>query len=169
MRTVVFRMSCIYGPHQLGNEDQGWVAHFLLQARARRPVTLFGDGCQVRDVLFVADLVEALTQAMSNADRIRGQVFNIGGGTANCVSLLELLAMIGDRLGLPADIRHADWRCGDQRYYVTNPAKFKAATGWSPRTSVETGIAALNEWFGSALPRPRERHEGERSVTVARR
>jgi CDP-paratose 2-epimerase len=96
MPTVVFRMSCIYGPHQYGSEDQGWVAHFLIQAREQQLLTIFGDGCQVRDVLFVEDLVEALLLAMRNIGRLAGEVFNIGGGPQNTVSLLELVSA-GDR------------------------------------------------------------------------
>jgi CDP-paratose 2-epimerase len=157
LRTAVFRMSCIYGPHQRGNEDQGWVAHFILQAREGRPLTLFGDGRQVRDVLFVEDLVEAFTLAMKGIDRLSGQVFNMGGGPSHSVSLLELLALMRERLGLEVRTEHADWRSGDQRYYVSNTSKFAAATGWSARTSVEQGIEKLNEWVLAASPRQRDR------------
>jgi CDP-paratose 2-epimerase len=120
MPNVVFRMSCIYGPHQCGTEDQGWVAHFLLQAIAGRPITLYGDGMQVRDVLFVEDLVDAMVAAQQNAPRIAGQPFNIGGGPRNVVSLIELLAIIGELERQAPGVRFDDWRAGDQRYYVSD-------------------------------------------------
>src|SRR5881227_673504 len=96
---VVFRMSCIYGLHQLGTEDQGWVAHFLIQALANSPLTIYGDGRQVRDILFVEDLVDAFLLAHQNIDALAGQAFNIGGGAGNTVSLLELLALITELQG----------------------------------------------------------------------
>ena len=149
---VVFRMSCIYGPHQCGTEDQGWVAHFLMRAREGETLTLYGDGCQVRDILFVEDLVDALLLAMRGADRLAGQAFNIGGGPANSVSLLELLDIMAGRLGLAVRTEHADWRSGDQRYYVTNSAKFSAATGWSPAISALDGVSRLHDWLASTRP-----------------
>ena len=149
---VVFRMSCIYGPHQCGTEDQGWVAHFLMRARERETLTIYGDGCQVRDVLFVEDLVDALLLAMRGIDRLAGQAFNIGGGPANAVSLLELLDMMSNRLGLTVGVEHAQWRSGDQRYYVTDCRKFSAATGWSPAIPFVEGVARLHEWLGAAPP-----------------
>lgn len=149
---VVFRMSCIYGPHQCGTEDQGWVAHFLLRARAQGILAIYGDGRQVRDLLFVEDLVDALLLAMHGIDRLAGQAFNIGGGPANSVSLLELLDLMSERLGLAARVEHAQWRSGDQRYYVTDSSKFAAATGWSPAVPFAEGVARLHEWLGAAVP-----------------
>ena len=149
---AVFRMSCIYGPHQCGTEDPGWVAHFLMRARDGETLTIYGDGCQVRDVLFVEDLVDALLLAMRGIDRLAGEAFNIGGGPRNSVSLLELLDMMAERLGLAAHIAHAGWRSGDQRYYVTNNGKFSAATGWSPAISVLEGMGRLHDWLASARP-----------------
>lgn len=145
--TVVFRMSCIYGPHQFGTEDQGWVAHFLIRAHDGQPITLYGDGCQVRDVLFVEDLVDAFACAMQSMERIAGQAFNIGGGPTNTVSLLELLDLMQERLALKVTTRFSAWRNADQRYYVTNPGRFTAATGWLPSTSVQQGIGLLNDWL----------------------
>src|SRR5205823_3224523 len=121
--TIVFRMSCIYGPHQFGNEDQGWVAHFLIRARQRQPIAIFGDGCQVRDVLFVQDLAEALTLATANVQRLRGHAFNIGGGPGNTLSLLELVEFMRVRLGSDVELQFSGWRQGDQRYYVTDTGK----------------------------------------------
>jgi CDP-paratose 2-epimerase len=144
---VVFRMSCIYGPHQCGNEDQGWVAHFLIRAIEGQPITLYGDGMQVRDVLFVEDLIDAFLLAHANMDRLAGQAFNIGGGPNNTTSLLELLTLIGDlNKGVP-DVCFDEWRVGDQQYYVSSTRKFREATGWSPRLSVRQGVKRLYEWL----------------------
>jgi CDP-paratose 2-epimerase len=144
---IVFRMSCIYGPHQFGNEDQGWVAHFLMRARANAPVTLCGDGCQVRDLLYVGDLVEAFLLARRHIDHLAGRPFNIGGGPHNTLSLLELLALLEEQRGLRLATRPAPWRGGDQRYYVTDTRRFAEATGWSPKVSPAEGIERLNSWL----------------------
>jgi len=147
LQTVVFRMSCIYGPHQFGTEDQGWVAHFLIRALDNQPIVLYGDGRQVRDVLFVEDLVNAFLLAQRNMPTIAGQAFNIGGGPANTTSLIELLELIGQLHGEQPDVAYQDWRTGDQRYYVSDTARFRAATGWAPRVGVEQGVGRLYEWL----------------------
>jgi CDP-paratose 2-epimerase len=147
---VVFRMSCIYGPHQFGTEDQGWVAHFLVQATEGRPITLFGDGKQVRDILFVEDLVDALLLARERAHDLAGEAFNIGGGARNTTSLLELMALIADLEGAAPRVEWGDWRPGDQRYYVSNFSKFHAATGWTPKVNVERGVSRLHAWLQGA-------------------
>jgi CDP-paratose 2-epimerase len=155
LHAVVFRMSCIYGPQQYGNEDQGWVAHFLIQAIEGRPITLYGDGKQVRDLLFIDDLVDAFVLAQRNMPVLTGQAFNIGGGAANTVSLLELLDLIGRVHGDRPAVAMHDWRVGDQRYYVSDTAKFGRATGWAPTIDVELGVARLHEWLvesGTAAP-----------------
>ncbi|MCW2725044.1 MAG: NAD-dependent epimerase/dehydratase [Frankiales bacterium] len=146
MPTVVFRMSCVYGPYQCGNEDQGWVAHFLKQALAGRPITLFGDGCQVRDVLFVDDLLDAMLLATAQVGELAGRAFNIGGGPASTLSLRELLALIG-RLTGRAKAHRGPWRVGDQRYYVSDTRRFSAATGWIPRVAPEQGVELLHRWL----------------------
>lgn len=153
---VVFRMSCIYGPHQRGTEDQGWVAHFLIRARTQAPLTIYGDGLQVRDLLYVDDLVDALLLATSRADVLRGQAFNIGGGPANTSSLRELMDWIADAQRSPARFEFASWRKGDQRYYVSDPRRFTEATGWRPRTAVAEGLARLHAWLedGDAIAHP---------------
>ncbi|MEN6522010.1 MAG: GDP-mannose 4,6-dehydratase [Armatimonadota bacterium] len=145
--TVVFRMSCIYGPHQLGTEDQGWVAHFLMRAIKGQPITIYGDGSQVRDVLFVDDLVNALLLAQANMPTIAGQVFNIGGGPVNTISLLDLVGIIEGLCGERPTLRLDDWRPGDQRYYVSCTRKFMDATGWMPRVNVREGVRELYEWL----------------------
>ncbi|HEX7839147.1 MAG TPA: NAD-dependent epimerase/dehydratase family protein [Kofleriaceae bacterium] len=144
---VVFRMSCIYGPRQLGTEDQGWVAHFLLRAIAGAPITIYGDGRQVRDVLFVDDLVDALIRAWARIDAISGRAFNIGGGPGSTLSLVELLDLIGALRGRRPEIRFEPWRQGDQRYYVSDIRAFAAATGWQPRTGPRAGVCALHGWL----------------------
>jgi CDP-paratose 2-epimerase len=147
--TVVFRMSCIYGPHQHGNEDQGWVAHFARRALAGKLVTIYGDGTQVRDLLFVEDLVEAMLRAIRAADRraVRGRPFNMGGGPENAVSLLEVLDLIGTLRGEPLEVEYAEERQGDQRYYVSDTTRFSEATGWSPTVSADEGIEILYRWL----------------------
>jgi CDP-paratose 2-epimerase len=144
---TVFRMSCIYGPHQNGTEDQGWVAHFLMKALAREPITIYGDGKQVRDLLFVDDLVNAFLLAADNIERIGGRAFNLGGGPANALSLIELLQLIRETTGDPPRTRHAGWRVGDQRYYVSDTSAFKECTGWKPAVDVRTGVGQLHAWL----------------------
>jgi CDP-paratose 2-epimerase len=152
LETIVFRMSCIYGPHQFGTEDQGWVAHFLIRASEGQPIVLYGDGRQVRDILFVDDLVDAMLLAHANIDRLSGQAFNIGGGASNTISLIELLDVIADLQGTRPDIAFEDWRTGDQRYYVSDTAKFRGETGWSAAVSPRTGIRRLYEWLMESRP-----------------
>ena len=144
---VVFRMSCIYGPHQFGTEDQGWVAYFLLQALRGQSLTVYGDGKQVRDILFVEDLVDALLLAEKNIRTLSGQVFNIGGGPANTTSLLELLDTIEVLHGGRPPVEWSPWRPGDQRYYVSDFSKYQTATGWSPRVAAADGVARLYAWL----------------------
>lgn len=146
--TAVFRMSCIYGPHQHGTEDQGWVAHFAIRAHRDQPITIYGDGKQVRDILFVDDLVEAFRLAEHHMPAIAGQAFNIGGGPANALSLIELLAALERRLRRPVHIRHDAWRTGDQRWYVSDTHKFTTATGWAPRVTADVGVQRLCDWIG---------------------
>jgi CDP-paratose 2-epimerase len=141
--SVVFRMSCIYGPHQQGNEDQGWVAHFLLRTLRGEPLTIYGDGRQVRDALHADDLMDAMLKAQMYIDRLAGRAFNIGGGPHNAVSLRELLDMATRLHGPAPETRFAPWRPADQRYYVSNISAFTAATGWQPRISVEDGVRRL--------------------------
>ncbi|MFP4163281.1 MAG: SDR family NAD(P)-dependent oxidoreductase [Chitinispirillaceae bacterium] len=145
--SVVFRMSCIYGPHQFGTEDQGWVAHFLISALRGKNVTLYGDGLQVRDILFVDDLMEAFSSAVSQIEKTRGQAFNIGGGVENTMSLKELLFTIEKLSGTPLEVKYAPWRSGDQKYYVSDSSKFTSLTGWRPLTGTLKGIGILYKWL----------------------
>lgn len=144
---VVFRMSCIYGPRQLGTEDQGWLAHFLIRAIAGAPITIYGDGCQVRDVLFVDDLVDAFIRAWTQIDLTRGAAFNLGGGPRSTLSLLELIDMIEQLRGQRPAIQFEPWREGDQRYYVSDTRAFSAATGWQPRVGPRAGVESLHGWL----------------------
>jgi CDP-paratose 2-epimerase len=147
LRAAVFRMSCIYGPHQFGNEDQGWVAHFALRAMRREPITIYGDGKQVRDILFIDDLLEAMLAARARIHEITGQAFNIGGGPENTISLVELLAHLRRLCGHPLETVFSGWRTGDQRYYVSDFSRFQQATGWAPRVSVPDGVTRLYDWL----------------------
>jgi CDP-paratose 2-epimerase len=144
---VVFRMSCIYGPHQLGTEDQGWIAHFLIRALAGAPITIYGDGRQVRDVLHVDDLADAFLRAWRQIDLVRGCAFNLGGGPHQTLSLLELIDAIARLSGRRPEVRFEDWRAGDQRYYVSDTTAFTTATGWRPQIAPRAGVEALHGWL----------------------
>jgi CDP-paratose 2-epimerase len=144
---VVFRMSCIYGPRQFGTEDQGWVAHFLIRAMKGQPITVYGDGMQVRDILYVDDLVDALLLAARDAPQLAGNAFNIGGGPGNVISLLDLLQRLETMLGHKPTVDFEAWRTGDQRYYVSDFRRFKGLTGWSPKVAAADGIAQLYHWL----------------------
>jgi CDP-paratose 2-epimerase len=157
---VVFRMSCIYGPHQCGTEDQGWVAHFLLRALAGEPITLYGDGLQVRDILFVQDLIDALLLAQTHIERLAGEAFNVGGGPANVTSLLELLDLIGTLHSERPRVHFDVWRPGDQKYYVSNTQKFAKATGWLPKIGIEEGVNRLYSWLHRSCRAPIVTHVG---------
>lgn len=153
LTTVVFRMSCLYGPRQFGTEDQGWIAHFLIRALEGQPITLFGDGRQVRDALYVDDAVEAWVVALRAAERLKGRAFNLGGGPANTVSLLELVERLEPLAGRSPEIRFAPARPGDQLWYVSDTSAFEAATGWRPRVGLGEGLDRLAGWLrGNVVP-----------------
>ena len=147
LHTVVLRMSCIYGERQFGTEDQGWVAHFLIKALRGEPITVFGDGLQVRDVLHVSDAVKAYRLLLDNAERLAGQAFNLGGGPANAVSLTTMLSEIERLLGRPVKRRYAPTRGGDQRYFVADTRRLEAATGWRAEVPWEDGLRRLHGWL----------------------
>jgi CDP-paratose 2-epimerase len=144
---AVIRMSCIYGLRQMGTEDQGWVAHFLIQALEGKPITLYGDGYQVRDILDVSNAVEAYLHTWQRIDQVSGRAFNLGGGPANAVSLRELLAHISALLGRELDVRFSDWRAGDQRYFVADTRLINAELGLSPAVPWKEGVARLADWL----------------------
>ncbi|MDP8233292.1 MAG: NAD-dependent epimerase/dehydratase family protein [Candidatus Saelkia tenebricola] len=144
IKTAVFRMSCIYGMRQFGFEDQGWLAWFLIATLMNRKITIYGDGKQVRDVLYVKDLVKAF-DAFFNSD-IESSVFNIGGGVDNTVSLLEYLNMLGDKLNTNIDMDFSDWRPSDQKVYISNIEKVKSTLNWAAATSLGEGLDYLISW-----------------------
>ena len=144
---AVLRMSCIYGQRQMGTEDQGWVAHFLIRALQDETITLYGDGHQVRDILDVSNAVEAYLAVWRNIDRVRGRAFNLGGGAANAVSLRTLLAHMGRLLGRDVDVRFSDWRAGDQRYFVADTRAAQAALGLGPKLGWRQGVERLAHWL----------------------
>jgi CDP-paratose 2-epimerase len=163
---AVFRMSCIYGPRQFGTEDQGWVAHFLLCAQRGEPITIYGDGKQVRDVLFVDDLVEAMRSAETHMDKVSGRAFNIGGGPEQAISLLELLDYMAELDGKRPVVHFADARTGDQRYYVSNTERFRSLTGWRPRVGVRKGVRLLHKWLQTLPASDQERSLPATSLQV---
>jgi CDP-paratose 2-epimerase len=150
LSTCVFRMSCIYGPRQFGTEDQGWVAHFAFRAARGEPITVYGDGRQVRDLLFVDDLVDAMLLARAASPRIAGQAFNVGGGVERSASLLDVIGRLDARRGRRHRVVFEPWRTADQRWYVSDTRKLQNTLGWQPRTSVDAGLDALCAWVNAA-------------------
>lgn len=148
LRTVVMRQSCIYGYRQFGIEDQGWVAWFIIAALKHRGITIYGDGKQVRDILFIDDLLDAYDAAVENISIASGQVYNIGGGPNNTLSIwVEFGPLLEKILKMPIPIKHADWRPGDQRIYISDIRKANQQLGWQPKVSVEEGINLLANWI----------------------
>lgn len=145
--TVVLRMSCIYGPRQFGNEDQGWIAHFIIAALGGRPITVFGDGRQVRDILYIDDLIDAMDRAVHAARSTPGRVYNVGGGARNAVSLLEVFELLEALLEHPIERRYAPWRPGDQRVYVSDIERIGRELEWRPRVTKEEGVRRLVTWM----------------------
>lgn len=145
--TVVFRQSCIYGPRQFGVEDQGWVAWFIIAAVNQRPITIYGDGKQVRDVLFVEDLLDGYDLAVNNIQTAAGRVYNMGGGVVNTISIwTEFKPILEKALGQAIPTGQGDWRPGDQKVFIADIRKAEAELGWKPRVSVEDGVERLVEW-----------------------
>ena len=152
--TAVLRMSCIYGPRQMGTEDQGWVAHFLIRALQGLPVSIYGDGRQVRDVLHVDDAIDAYMALFRHIDRVSGRAFNLGGGPANAVSLRQLLAHIEDLIGREIEMEFLEWRAGDQRYFVADARRAQAELGLRPAKGWREGVAELAQWLAEARSLP---------------
>jgi CDP-paratose 2-epimerase len=146
LRTVTFRMSCIYGTRQFGNEDQGYLAHFVISTILGKPITIYGTGKQVRDNLFITDLLEAFDLAVKNIEKVKGKVFNVGGGHKNTSSLLELIDLLEKITGKKSKITFSEWRPFDQLVYISNINKIKEAIGWEPKVSVEEGVKKLVKW-----------------------
>lgn len=152
---TVFRMSCIYGPLQCGNEDQGWVAHFAAAMSRHQDITVYGNGKQVRDLLFIDDLIDAMFLAVRHINSTAGRAFNMGGGPSNARSVLEVIALLGELLGVSPTILFANWRKADQRYYVSDTKAFREITGWQPKTALREGIERLCAWIRPAAERER--------------
>jgi len=148
--TVVFRQSCIYGPRQFGVEDQGWVAWFIIAAVTGRPITIYGDGKQVRDVLWVGDLIDLYQMAVAHIDRTVGQVYNVGGGPENTLAVWsELGPLLEELMDRKIEVAYDDWRPGDQRIFVADIRKAAHDLGWRPRVSREEGVRRLYEWVSA--------------------
>lgn len=147
LKTVAFRQSCIYGTRQFGIEDQGWVAWFCLAATRGQRFTIFGDGRQIRDALWIGDLVDAYEAAVDRIDRVAGEVFNLGGGPGRTLSLLELVAMLERHFGRPLDPGFAPWRPGDQRVFVADVRKAALLLDWTPKVEIADGVARLLAWI----------------------
>jgi CDP-paratose 2-epimerase len=148
LRTIVFRQSCIYGYRQMGAEDQGWVAWFMIASRLGRAITVFGDGKQVRDILFIDDLLDAYDAAFDAGECAVGRAYNIGGGPDNVLSLRELLKYIEGRERREVPYRFSDWRPGDQKVFVSDIRRAQAELGWTPKTTCLKGLELLYDWIG---------------------
>ncbi|MBV9971447.1 MAG: NAD-dependent epimerase/dehydratase family protein [Xanthobacteraceae bacterium] len=155
LRTAVLRMSCIYGPRQFGTEDQGWIAFFLIQALRRLPITIYGSGLQVRDALYIRDAVEAWLSALDGIDDVAGGIFNLGGGPANSISLLEMIGLIEEICGWRLEVRFDAIRPGDQPWYVSDIRAIAEALAWWPCISPRDGVRRLHGWLTGRLPQAR--------------
>jgi CDP-paratose 2-epimerase len=147
LKAVKARMSCIYGTRQFGNEDQGWVAWFTIAALTGKQITIYGDGKQVRDILYISDQNEAFELLARKINKTKGQAYNLGGGSDNTISLFELLDIIEELTGKRSKISYDDWRMGDQKVFITDIKKIKAL-GWKPKVNARSGVQALAEWVG---------------------
>lgn len=147
LQTVVFRQSCIYGPRQMGVEDQGWAAHFVIAAVTGRPITIYGDGKQVRDMLYIDDLIAAYLAALERIDQVSGHIYNIGGGPSNALSVwAEFGPLLEELTGNQIEVRYGNWRPGDQPVYISAIEKAQAELGWQPQISVIEGMSRLVAW-----------------------
>ncbi|MBM3137693.1 MAG: NAD-dependent epimerase/dehydratase family protein [Chloroflexi bacterium] len=145
--TVVFRQSCIYGMRQFGIEDQGWVAWFIIALLKNHPITIYGDGKQIRDLLFIDDLLDAYDLAIANISQCRGEVFNVGGGIDNSISIWKEFSKILERIsGKQIHVDRKDWRPGDQKVYISDISKIRKVLAWNPKINVEDGITRLYNW-----------------------
>jgi CDP-paratose 2-epimerase len=146
LQTIVLRQSCIYGYRQFGIEDQGWVAWFCIASALEKPITIYGDGKQIRDVLFIDDLIKAFELAYINREKAAGQIFNIGGGPKNTMSLHELIDSLEKQKGEKISVNYDNWRPGDQRVFVGNITKAKKELSWEPTIDPAEGVKKLYKW-----------------------
>jgi len=147
LRTVVLRQSCIYGNRQFGIEEQGWLAWFILAALMGRPITVYGDGMQVRDVLEVSDLVRLYDLCIDGIDRVSGRILNVGGGPHNAISIGESLDLLEQVLGQEVARTYSDWRPGDQKIFISDNSEAERSLGWRPQVTVREGLQRLVEWI----------------------
>lgn len=161
--TVVFRMSCIAGPRQFGNEDQGWVAHFLYSVLTGKRITIYGDGLQVRDVLHVHDLIDAMVKVREQSATTKGQVFNVGGGPQRSYSVMEMLHAIEQVTGKTVRLEHREVRPGDQPLYISDTSKLELLTGWKPRRELTNILSDIREFW-----REQHEHSDSRQLVGAR-
>ena len=150
LRTLVFRQSCIYGDFQYGNEDQGWVAHFMRKLIKGETITIYGDGRQVRDLLYVRDLIDCYLRSVAKISKTSGRVYNIGGGRRFSTSLIELMPLIERECRTKAKVKYSQWRPGDQRVYISDCSKAHKDFGWEPVTSIDQGLVSLHQWMRAA-------------------
>lgn len=147
LKTVVMRQSCIYGSRQFGVEDQGWLAWFIIASVLGKPIAIYGDGKQVRDILYIDDLVKAFDLATRKIRKTTGQIYNIGGGPENTISIwVEFGPILEKLLGKKIKVEYFDWRPGDQKVYISDVRKAKKELGWEPRFGVKEGIKKLFNW-----------------------
>lgn len=148
--TVVLRQSCIYGTRQFGVEDQGWVAWFVIAAITGRPISIYGDGKQVRDILFIDDLLNAYDLAVQNINHCAGQVYNIGGGPEKTIAIWTEFAPLLEKLtGKDIPVTRGDWRPGDQKVYISDIRKARQELGWEPKVGVAEGVRRLFDWVNA--------------------
>jgi CDP-paratose 2-epimerase len=147
LKTVVLRQSCIYGPNQFGIEDQGWVSWFSIASIFDKKFTIYGDGKQVRDVLHVYDLIELYKKCITDIEKCNGEIFNVGGGIENSLSLLELIDIIENKLNKVINFSIDDWRPGDQKIYISDISKIKKHIGWEPSLKKEVGVEMMIDWI----------------------
>ena len=152
LRTIVFRNSCIYGPRQFGIEDQGWLAWFVIAAALQQPITIYGDGKQVRDVLYIDDLIDAMMAAMTSTDNTQGEIYNIGGGMEFSLSVWrEFGTLLSELLGQEIKVDYGAWRPGDQKIYVSDISKANRDFGWQPSVPPKEGVERLLRWVQGNL------------------
>ena len=150
LKTVALRQSCIYGERQFGVEDQGWIAHLLIAASLNRPITIYGNGKQLRDVLYISDLLDAYDRVIERAEELKGLAINIGGGPANTLSVWsEFQPLLESLVGHPVDVTYQEWRPGDQLVFVSDIRRAQSLLGWQPAVSPATGITDLYSWISA--------------------